>query len=346
MATNTFRPRISESDFELWKEFKTRHKALIEECEHSGIPADKVNHYWYKSEKFSMLVRGKDEGKSYEDLRDDVIAEMRKYAPKYPKVVRQKVKDGHLMVFDPADIHIGKLCSAFETGEEYNSQIAVKRVKEGLQGILNKSHGFNIEEIVVVIGNDILHIDTPANTTTSGTRQDTDGMWYNNFLLGKRLYVDIIEVLMQIAPVRVIYVPSNHDYTNGFFLADTISSWFANCKDVTFDVSIAHRKYYRYGKNLIGLTHGDGAKESNLPLLMANEAKVDWSITDHKYIYAHHEHHKKSKDYMNVCVEVLRSPSGTDSWHHRNGFQFAPKAVEAFIHHPQFGQVARFCHLF
>lgn len=49
---------------------------------------------------------------------------------------------------------------------------------------------------------------------------------------------------------------------------------------------------------------------------------------------------------MSVCVEALRSPSGTDSWHHRNGFAHAPKAIEGFIHHKEHGQVARITHLF
>jgi len=109
----------------------------------------------------------------------------------------------------------------------------------------------------LIIGNDILHIDTPRRTTTSGTPQDTDGMWYENFLNAKKLYVDVIESLLTVSDVHVTYNPSNHDYTNGFFLADVISSWFRKCENVTFDVSIKHRKYFSYGQNLIGTTHGD-----------------------------------------------------------------------------------------
>ena len=116
-------------------------------------------------------------------------------------------------------MHIGKLCTSFETGEDYNQQIAVKRVKDGVNGILDSSSGWNIDNILFVIGNDILHTDTPRRTTTSGTPQDTDGMWYENFLTGVRLYVDIINTLKQVADVHVQYNPSNHDYTNGFFLA-------------------------------------------------------------------------------------------------------------------------------
>jgi hypothetical protein len=282
---------------------------------------------------------------SIEKLHSVLIDDIKLYAPKYKEYKRNELFNGHLLVLDPADIHIGKLCSAFETGEEYNNQVAVKRVLEGVNGILDKSSSFNIDKILFIIGNDVLHIDNPKRTTTSGTPQDTDGMWYTNFLIAKKLYVDIIERLISVADVDVVFNPSNHDYTNGFFLAQLIEAHFRDCKNVTFNCSISHRKYYRYHNNLIGTTHGDGAKQQDLPMLMANESK-DWTSCKHKYFYVHHFHHKISKDYMSVCVESLRTPCGTDSWHHRNGYQHSPKAVEGFIHCKENGQVARISHLF
>ena len=171
-------------------------------------------------------------------------------------------------------------------------------------------------------------------------------MWYNNFLIAKKLYVEVIEHLLGVADVDFVFNPSNHDYTNGFFLADVIQSWFRKSPNIKFDCSISHRKYLKYHNNLIGTTHGDGAKSQDLPLLMAQESPQNWATTKHRYIYTHHVHHKVSKDYIGVTVESLRSPSGTDSWHHRNGYQHSPKAVEGFIHHPEHGQVARLTHLF
>ena len=53
-----------------------------------------------------------------------------------------------------------------------------------------------------------------------------------------------------------------------------------------------NRKYFKYHNNLIGTTHGDGAKENDLPLLMAHEAKEDWAVVNHRYFYTHHIHHK------------------------------------------------------
>jgi hypothetical protein len=281
----------------------------------------------------------------YLKLKDVIIKEMKTHAPKFTKLKRDKLSDEHLLVIDPADVHIGKLATSFECGEDYNNQIAVQRVLEGVDGILQKSNGFNIDKILFIGGNDILHIDTPDRKTTSGTAQDTDGMWYNNFLIAKKLYIEVLEKLIGIADVHFTFNPSNHDYTNGFFLADVIQTYFKDCKNITFDCSIAHRKYYTYHTNLIGTTHGDGAKPQDLPLLMAQESN-EWSATKHRYIYTHHIHHKTSKDFVGVCVESLRSPSGTDSWHHRKGYEHAPKAVEGFLHSKVNGQVARLTHIF
>ena len=335
------RPRLNEREYDLIK----KDRALQKECEVMGIPMKDVDHYWHKGQHFSLHV--KNEGVSPEELRDDIIKAMDKHSPSYKKIPRTKSEDGHLLVVDPADIHIGKLATSFETGEDYDSQIAVKRVKKGVKGILQKSNGFKIDKILFVGGNDILHIDTPKRVTTAGTPQDTHGMWYENFLTAKKLYVDILETLISVADVHFVYNPSNHDYMSGFMLSDSIQSWFRKCKNITFDCSIAHRKGFKYGKNLIGTTHGDGAKLADLPLIMANEFAKDWAETKHRYVYTHHIHHKSSKDYHGITVESLRSPSGSDSWHHRKGYGVGGvKAVEGFIHSKEHGQVARLTHIF
>lgn len=323
------------------------HPALAQACIERGIDVNSVGMAWNKDKAWSIQFRPSSEsGPTFEDMLRDHIEDVNNHTFNYEKIKREKYSDACLLVVDPADIHIGKLASSFETGEDYNNQIAVQRVMDGVQGIIQKSNGFNIDKVLFVAGNDILHIDTPSRKTTAGTPQDTDGMWYNNFLIAKKLYVNVIDELMKIADVHVVYNPSNHDYTNGFFLADSIKTWYKDCDNVTFDVSISHRKYYRYGNSLIGTTHGDGAKQQDLPLLMAQESKDDWSKSKHRYVYMHHVHHKISKDYIGVTVEALRSPSGTDSWHHRKGYQHSPKAVEGFIHSKEHGQIARFTHLF
>ena len=345
MKKKDIRKRLSQEEAELVDKFR----AIKKHSKSAGVNPNDVKSGWLKTEEASLYFTNPDYKPralvQFEELSNDVIKQVKEYAPIYPKIKRVKCKDGHLLVVDPADIHIGKLSSSFETGVEYNQQIAVKRVLEGVQGIIDKSNGWNIDKVLFIAGNDILHTDTPRRTTTSGTPQDTDGMWYDNFLTAKQLYVDVIEMLLQVADVHFTFNPSNHDYQSGFFLSQVIEAHFNNCKNIQFDVSIQHRKYYCYGNSLIGTTHGDGAKNHDLGSLMSVEAKHLWANAEYRYFYTHHVHHKTAKDFINVTVESLRSPSESDSWHYRNGY-IAPKAVEGYIHSKEFGQVARLTHYF
>ena len=300
--------------------------------------------------RFSIVTK-QEYGLDEDQILDKIKNLIEDYSPTYKKIDRDFNND-HLLVINPADIHIGKYAKELETGDGYDCETAVERVLEGIQGLLEKSAGFGIEKVLFCIGNDILHIDNVYNQTTAGTRQDVDGKWWEHFEIALMLYVKCIEMLRHIAPVDVLHSMSNHDYQSGFHLAHALKSWFRKDDDVDFDISVAHRKYYQYGSNLIGLEHGDGAKMVNLPLLMAQEQPKMWADTKYRYFYLHHLHHKvkhkwlDAKDYVGVTVEYLRSPSGTDSWHSRKGFTGVPKAVEGFLHEKNSGQVARITHYF
>lgn len=324
---------------------------LKEYCEFYKIPFEQVRTYKLVTHSskgaYYNLTSNTLQTEGFKDFSKNLLEDLSKIKNKPQTITRTRPveKESYLLVVDPADCHIGKLADSLETGEDYNSQIAVQRIREGVEGIIEKTKGFSIEKILFIGGNDILHVDTPKGTTTAGTVQDTSGMWYANFLMAKEIYVEVINRLLKVADIHFVFNPSNHDYQSGFFLADVIQTYFKDCKNITFDCSIAHRKYYTYGQNLIGTSHGDGGKVSDLPLTMAHEAK-DWSSCKHKYFYIHHFHHKMSKDYMGVNVEALRSCSGTDSWHSRNQYHFAPKAIEGFLHSKEHGQIARIVHLF
>jgi hypothetical protein len=312
-----------------------------------------VKHWQSASGEFRFSIVTKEDITANEtDILKTVSSFIENHSPHYPSIKRKIKLNNHLLVINPADIHIGKYANHLETGDGYNVEIACERVLEGLQGLIDKSQGFEVDRVLFCIGNDILHIDNVYNTTTAGTNQDVDGKWWEHFEIALALYVKCVEILREIAPVDVIHSMSNHDYQSGFHLAHALKSWFRLDGEVTFDISVAHRKYYQYGKNLIGLEHGDGAKMANLPLTMAQERPLLWSETTHRYWYLHHLHHKvkhkwlDAKDFIGVTVEYMRSPSGTDSWHSRKGYVGVPRAVEGFLHEKNSGQVARLVHYF
>jgi len=345
MGNNLNRFRLKKDEIEILMQYRGIKSATDE----AGVDEKDVKHGWLKTKEASLFFKNpnfkQEELNAIQQIKDECIKEVKAYAPKYRSIETIKSNDTHLLVIDIADLHIGKLSTAFETGEDYNCQIAVKRAKDGLQGILDKAKGFNIDKVLFVAGNDILHTDNTKRTTTNGTPLDTDGQWYDNFLMAKNLYIELLEKLISFADVEVVYNPSNHDLTHGFFLMQLIEAHFAK-STIKFNVDLLHRKAFKYGNNLIGTTHGDGAKIEHLPLLLATEFPILWSETKHRYIYSHHIHHKTSKDFIGCTFETLRSPSGSDSWHKKMGFCGVPKAVEGYIHHKEFGQIARLTHIF
>jgi len=328
------------------------HTGLIEACEENGIPVEDVSMYWHKGKNYSIKVNTKKDEVDLDSIQESVINKMASHTPSYHSFTRDEITDPHLLVLDPADIHFGKLSSFSETKDPYNIKIATKRVVEGCNAIVDKASKHNLKKIMFLVGNDVLHVDNSQKTTTSGTRQDTDVMFNDMFQAALDTYVKVIDSLVVDYDVDIVFNSSNHDYLSGWMLAKTLESWYRLSPNVTIDAGISHRKYYQYGNNLIGSSHGDGAKLDQIPLLMANEAPSMWCDTKYRYVYLHHIHHKQQykfmsgKDYIGVTVEYLRSPSGIDSWHHRNGYCGSKKAIEGFLHSYSDGQVARFTHYF
>lgn len=357
----------SLSSFRRRLEKAQNNEFLLGQAAEHKFPAEKVSAYWLKTKEGSFLVKN-DTSVDYNTLREQFFEDVYNHTFEYPEY--EPVKGDNLLVIDAADVHFGKLSVVQETGVEYNSEIATKRLLSGVKTLLEKASLFGVDQIIFVLGNDILHTDNPFGTTTAGTKQDTDGQWWQAWNAAKEAYIKAIELCRDVANVKLIYCPSNHDYMSGFHLADYIAAWFNGDKHIdSSDVglSIAHRKYIKYGVNLIGLSHGDGAKETDLPSLMQYECRKEWAETKYAYWLLHHVHHKvvkkygkcskvqSEKDYTGVTVlrnskfvanegvhvEYVRTPSEPDGWHNRNGY-VNKTAIECFLFHHEDGQTARF----
>ncbi|WP_077920440.1 hypothetical protein [Spirosoma sp. 209] len=351
------------------------HPFLKEQCDAIGLPIEKTDRYWTKTGDVSVLtVVEKDPViVGYEEIKRQILEMTSTHAPAYPLINRLPLKTEHLFVADPADPHFGKRGHVEESGEEYNLRIAERRFLEGTEGLIQKALPYNPEKIVFVGGNDIMHVDNPQNTTTGGTRQDTAALWHESYLSALRGNVGAIDRLLEVAPVHVAFCPSNHDFQSGFMLFQNLKAWYRHCRDVTFDATIAPRKYVQYGASLIGFAHGDGANEKDLTDLLKKDAKAAWAQSKYAYWILHHRHHKDrkgrkgsqtiqmEKDHIGVTVmhtgynlepedychvEYVRSMSGPDAWHNKSGFTHALQSMEGFIFDPYQGQVGKIHHTF
>lgn len=348
-----------------------KHSEIEKVLISKGIDPSLWDIAWIKTKEGSYRVK-----KDINELNvfyKKLLEELKSYSVKTKKIKRKKFKEPNLLVLDPADPHFGKRAVKAETGEDTNSIITEKRFKEGVKKLLEKASNFNLEKIILVVGNDMIHVDNKSFSTTNGTLQQTDCSWWEQILIAKKAYIEAITLCTQIADTHVVFCPSNHDYHLGFCIAQMLEAFFHNNSNVTFDTTILHRKYVLYGHNLLGFSHADKGKEASFPDLMKTEAKQAWAAAKFGYWYLHHIHHKNRKHYKGakglvlekdysdvtviknsqlenptdrVYVEYLRSISGTDKWHFDEGYVGAVKAMEGFIHSPFYGQTDRISIIF
>jgi hypothetical protein len=264
-------------------------------------------------------------------------------------------KENNLFEVSIFDLHIGKLAWMGETGENYDTKIASYRFMKTIETLIQRASGFQYSRILFPVGNDFFNSDTIFNTTTKGTPQDEDLRWQKTFQVGVKLLVDAINMLKQTGViVDVMVIPGNHDFERSYYMGAYLEAWFNEDEQVNINNGASPRKYYKFGKVLLGLTHGGEEKESSLPLLMATdiESKPMWSETLFHEFHLGHVHRKKNINYMvldktrtvsedlGVTIRYLSSLTGTEEWHHKKGFVGAIKAGEGFIWNDENGLVA------
>lgn len=265
---------------------------------------------------------------------EDMLKEFSAKAPR--RAALPKATGDHLLELSIFDIHYGKLCWQEESGQNYDLRIARQDYEAALETLIQRAKGFNVARILLPIGNDYFHVDNALNTTTKGTPQDVDGRWQKAFVGGRGMMVRAIERCREIAPVDVVMIPGNHDSERLYYLGEVLAGWFRNTSGVSVNNMPRLRKYYQFGQNLIGFTHGDKEKMDSLPLIMATEEPRMWANTKFREMHLGHFHAKKDVRYQatmeqnGVRVRVIPSLCPPDAWHKAMGYENT-RSAEAFV---------------
>jgi hypothetical protein len=293
---------------------------------------------WLRRRKQSAFV----------DPLQSLIDGIRKIAPKPVSVKRKSSGEPHLLVLGLFDAHFGKLAWAAETGNAYDLKIAETVFANAFCDLIGCINGYNVESIVLPIGQDFFHTDNPQNATVNGTPQDVDGRRAKMFDVGVRSMIHCIDSALNTAPVQVFYSPGNHDRETSWYLTRVLDAYYHHNKDVQVDAAPTTRKYIEYGSTLLGFDHGDTIKPDKLPNLMAAEQREAWGRVLYTEWLTGHYHKVKEQQFTSAdthggtVVRTLPSLSGTDSWHYRNGFVHGRRAAEAYLYSRENGYVGHF----
>lgn len=264
----------------------------------------------------------------------------------FPKIHHKGKK--HCLYLPIFDAHIGKLAHKSTSGDDYDLNIAIERYKTAIQNLVNSAYSsYDFNEICLVTGSDLLHVDSKKNETTSGTPQDSDSRFEKVYEKTLSLLVETIDFLSSLAPVKVIMVRGNHAEHLEYTLGVSLKWLYRNSKNITVDAEAFLRKYYQYGNTGILICHGDKEKHDNLPLIFATENKELWASTDYHQIHLGHLHTDRKKvfltsnEYSGCQVSIFPSLSGDDYWHSGKGYNLNQKRAVAIIYDKELGEIAK-----
>jgi hypothetical protein len=342
--------------------------ALREHCEKHGLPYDQRRLWWHKTKEFSVSFFDAQKAEEDKQAQEQFLKRIKQAAP---KIQKKPVPTKTLAIPANFDVHLGKHCQLIHTGNDYTPDKAIRQVLEGQAALYEMTKPFGVTDILLPMGNDVVHVDNNAHTSTAGTSQDAYGSVESMIMLAAELYIKSIEEFAKRHNVWLAHVHSNHDRVAGWSVSQMVAAYFRNHPRVRIHPSnIDQRpmKYFIFGHDLIVLMHGESKQEEILGTIQQEIALIGKPIR-RIYCYIGHRHHKevhqrgamtlknKEKDHSGVTtiktgepfahtmhVEMVRSPSPADQWHKLNTYNNLP-AVEMFVHSER-SQIARLTHWF
>jgi hypothetical protein len=233
---------------------------------------------------------------------DKLLEEIRKVPPAYVKREYKNVSDKRLLEIPFFDSHFG--ISDFDY---------YKTTQDDTMDLIESREW---EEVVFIIGQDMLHNDNFRGQTANGTQIEAVDMakaWRD----AKQFYYPLVEkALEQANRVKIIYSKGNHDESMSWAFVQLLKERFPQ---VEIDDSFVERKIHTFGKVFIGITHGDKARK-NLHNLFQVEFPMEWAQSQTREIHSGHLHTEDCKDWFGMMVRTLATRNKTDKWHMDNGY--------------------------
>ncbi|MBW3114200.1 hypothetical protein KYJ26_20240 [Bacillus sp. MCCB 382] len=198
-----------------------------------------------------------------------------------------------------------------------------KPTQQTILGLLQKGY----KEVLIIIGQDLLHNDDFRGRTSSGReieKVDMELAWDEAL----KFYVPIIEMAIEkCKKVNICYSKGNHD--------ESMSWAFVKCLEVRFpqvnvDTRFKERKVHMLGTNFIGINHGDKKKDTNLNENFSTEFPMEWSRATTREIFTGHLHHERVLDKGGAVVRRMPTGNRVDDYHDDHGYTTAHKRFEVF----------------
>jgi hypothetical protein len=244
-----------------------------------------------------------------------------------------------MCVYPQGDPHVGLHSWWAEAGEDFDLKIAERLMCAAVDRLVATAPA--AETALLLNLGDMFHADNQRNESQSGHKLDVDGRWAKVQQVGLRAMLHCVRRLLEKHQRVILRINrGNHDGHSAYALALMISCYFHDEPRVEVDLSPAVCWYHQFGKNLIGSTHGDTIKGSDMLPIMAADVPEMWGETTHRMWFVGHVHHQDLKEYRGGTVEYFRTLAARDAWHAGQGYR-AGRDMRLIVLHREHGEIER-----
>lgn len=262
--------------------------------------------------------------------------------PKVPEIAAPAISDSSLMTIYPiGDAHCGMHAWAEETGEDFDLKIFEADLTNAASRLVSASP--NSKYGMVVDVGDFIHINDKSNRTpASGHMLDADSRYAKIV----RVAVRTLRSVMDMALTKHEYVygkfrPGNHNPDAYVILQVALALLYEDNPRVIIDQSPAWHIYHEFGRNLIGITHGDKCKMAELGGVMAADVPEAWGRTTFRTWLTGHIHSDRKIEGRGWTAESFRTLAAPDAYSKGAGYR-SGRDMKAIVLHEEWGEIERY----
>lgn len=297
--------------------------------------------YDQDGEKRAQWIKTSADAQREQDIREaifDAFSEWKGTAKPVP--APKSVQSDLLNVLPFGDPHLGLYAWHEDAGDDFDLKIAEQNLCEAVQRLVECAP--QSETTLLLNLGDFFHADNSENRTMrSGHSLDVDTRWTQVMRVGVKTMMNAIETAARRSNnVVVRNCPGNHDDHSSIMLSAALAAYYHDDPRITIDESPARFWYYRFGRVLIGATHGDQTKPAQLPGIMATDRPEDWGQTDFRYFLTGHIHQHNQQEFPGMVWQSFRTLAPADSWAHGRGYR-SGRDSWSLVFHRQYGEQER-----
>ena len=243
------------------------------------------------------------------------------FDPAKPKPIHSKDTDDELMssIFI-GDAHVGARSFSSDTrGSENSTELSAGMLRGAVDNLVSRAPNSEIGLLVDV--GDFMHADNSKGQTFSGTQLDVDTKYGTTLRTSASIMsYSIDRMLEKFSKVIVVVARGNHNLDSAQAVSLLLEFYYKNEPRVSVLPTEGFFHYLEFGKNLLGINHGNKIKPQKLVSVMARDMPTAWGRCTYRMWCLGHWHHQNTLELDGCIVQKFGTLAPSDSYHAEHGY--------------------------